>query len=100
MGITCKYEGCQSPKPKTVHPNPVNLEQESGIWRFPKVRGTFLGVPIRRTTVYWGLYWGTLILGNYHILHGHRASDRIAEGSTDLGLGNSFVCFRGLTPPK
>ena len=29
--------------------------------------GTFLGVPIIRIIVYWGLYWGPLILGNYHI---------------------------------
>ena len=34
--------------------------------RFPKLGGTYLGVPIIRTIVYWGLYWGTLILGNYH----------------------------------
>ena len=30
---------------------------------FPK-----LGVPIIRTIVFWGLYWGPPILGNYHIL--------------------------------
>ena len=29
--------------------------------------GTFLGVPIIRTIVFWGLYWGPLILGNYHM---------------------------------
>ena len=29
--------------------------------------GTFLGVPIIRTIVFWGLYWGPLVLGNYHI---------------------------------
>ena len=40
------------------------------IWGFPKIRGTFLGVPIIRTIVFWGLYWGPLILGNYHILWG------------------------------
>ena len=34
--------------------------------RFPKIRGTLLGVPIIRTIVFWGLYWGPLILGNYH----------------------------------
>ena len=28
-----------------------------------KIRGTFLGVPKIRTIVYWGLCWGTLILG-------------------------------------
>ena len=25
----------------------------------------FWGVPIIRTIVYWSIYWGTLILGNY-----------------------------------
>ena len=38
------------------------------IWGFLKIRGTFFGVPIIRTIVYWGLYWGTLILRNYHML--------------------------------
>ena len=33
---------------------------------FPKIRGTILKVPIIRIVVYWGLYLGTLILGNYH----------------------------------
>ena len=37
------------------------------IWEFPRIRGTFLGVPIIRIIIYWGLYWGPLILGNYHI---------------------------------
>ena len=37
------------------------------IWGFPKIMGTFLGVPIIRTTVFWGLDWGASILGNYHI---------------------------------
>ena len=39
-------------------------------WGFPKNRGTFLGVPIIRTMVYWGSYWGPLILGNYHLEQG------------------------------
>ena len=38
------------------------------VWEFPKIRGTSLGVPIIRTIVYWGLYWGTLILGNYRVV--------------------------------
>ena len=37
------------------------------MWGFPKIRGTILGVPIIRTIVYWGLHWGTLILGNFHV---------------------------------
>ena len=34
---------------------------------FGGFRGTLLGVPIIRTIVYWGLHWGPLILGNYHL---------------------------------
>ena len=41
------------------------------IWGVPKIRGTFLGALIIRTIVYWGLYWGPLILGNYHIALSH-----------------------------
>ena len=37
------------------------------IWGFPKIRGTLLGVPITRIIVFRGLYWGSLILGNYHL---------------------------------
>ena len=37
------------------------------IWGFPKIRGTLLGIPIIRTIVFWGLYWGPDILGNYHM---------------------------------
>ena len=28
------------------------------IWVVPKIRGTYLGVPITRIIVFWGLYWG------------------------------------------
>ena len=43
--------------------------EQSGflMWGFPKIMGTFLGVPIIRSIVFWGLYWGPLILGNYHV---------------------------------
>ena len=37
------------------------------IWGFPKIRGTILGVPMRRTIIFWGPYWGPLNLGTYHI---------------------------------
>ena len=37
------------------------------IWEFPKIRGTYLRVPSIRTIVYWDLYWGKLILGNYNL---------------------------------
>ena len=36
--------------------------------------GTILGVPMIRTIVYWSLYWGTLILGNYHLILQKRES--------------------------
>ena len=34
---------------------------------FLKLGDTLLGVPRIRTIVYWGLYWGPRIQGNYHI---------------------------------
>ena len=34
---------------------------------FPKSRGTILGVPIMRTIVVWGLYWGPFVLGDCHV---------------------------------
>ena len=37
------------------------------MWGFPKIRGTLLGIPIVRTIVFWGLYWDSPILGNYHV---------------------------------
>ena len=37
------------------------------MWGFPKIGGTFLGVPIIRSIVFWGRYWGTLIMGNHHV---------------------------------
>ena len=41
--------------------------EEAQMGGFPKIRGTFLGVPIMRFIVFWGLYWGPPILGNYHM---------------------------------
>ena len=48
--------------------NKTNDFETGTIWGFPKIRGTFVGVPIIRIIVFWGLYWGPLILGNYHML--------------------------------
>ena len=53
---------------------------------FPKLMVPFLGVTIRRTIVYWGLYWGTLIWGNYHfhfltvVPRKHSSVDLLATG--------------------
>ena len=35
---------------------------------FPIIRGTLSGVVIIRIVVFWGLYWGPLVLGNYQIV--------------------------------
>ena len=42
------------------------LKRVGHIRVFPKIRGTFLRASIIRIFVFWGLYWGPLILGNYH----------------------------------
>ena len=42
----------------------MHLSRKCG---FPKIRGTILGVPIVRTLVFLGLYWGPPILGKYQI---------------------------------
>ena len=49
-----------------LHRKPQILDAK---WDFPKIRGTILGVSIIRTRVFWGLYWGPLIMGNYQILN-------------------------------
>ena len=47
-----------SQKHRTPSPKPIR--------GFPNIRGTLLGAPIIQTRVYWGLYWGTLILASFH----------------------------------
>ena len=53
------------------------------IWGFPKIRGTILGVPIIRIIVFWGLYWGSPILGNYHLEVGR--SGRLSDSWSCAG---------------
>ena len=31
-----------------------------------RIRGAFLGVPIKRVVMHWGVYWSPLARGNYH----------------------------------
>ena len=45
----------------------VSCSTLRNMWVAPKIRDTFLEVPIIRTIVFWSLYWGPLILGNYHV---------------------------------
>ena len=55
-------------------------------WGFPKIMGTILGVPIIRIIVFWGLYWGSLILGNYQIPLQDAILKRRIESYCMLGL--------------
>ena len=64
----------------------ISSSVDRGIWGFPKIRGTILGVPIIRTIVYWGLYWGPLFLGNYHL----------GFGALRAALAYESVAFFGL----
>ena len=68
------YGATMVPNITPIMENQMENEMEAGIiWgirgikEFPKIRGTLLGVPIIRTIIYWGLYWGPFILGNYHL---------------------------------
>ena len=49
--------------------DPVKSFARHSIWGFPTIRGTFFWVPIIRImiAIFWGLYSGPLILGNYHV---------------------------------
>ena len=52
---------------------------------FPKLGVPCLGVPLIRTIVYWGLYWGPLILGSYHMGRSIRESSlRLGELIDDI----------------
>ena len=59
-------------------------------WEFPKIMGTFLWVPIIGIIVYGSLYWGPIILGNYHI--GFRKIRGTVLGVPIVGI----IIFRGL----
>ena len=37
------------------------------IWGLSQIRGTFLGVPIVRSIIFWGLHWGPPVLGKYYM---------------------------------
>ena len=60
------------------------------IWGFPTIRGTILGVPIIGTIVYWGLYWGPPVLGNYHIY-----PDSPFWGTRNVGIIGTILGFYG-----
>ena len=59
-------------------------------WEFPKIWSTFLRVPIIRTILYWGLYWGPPIEGNYQVL----------EALADSGLWDSLLSLQACGIPN
>ena len=55
-----------------------------------QIRGTIFGVPIVRIILFWGLYWGPPILGNYHFSDprtARRAYSKATMRNTTLALG-------------
>ena len=73
---------------------------EKTIWGFLKTRGNFLGILIIRTVVYWGVYRGTLILGNYHLglYFTPQPKERPKNFSTGTAAGNA-AAVRGAAAP-
>ena len=59
-----------SRRPALAPQEPGSADQGQGHkhFGFPKLRGTFWGIPKTKAIVFGGLYWGTLILGHYHLL--------------------------------
>ena len=59
---------------------------------------TFLGVPIIRTIVFWGLVWGPPILGNYHIglYKAHIGVSKI-QGPQDRPQNRGLILIRTST---
>ena len=55
MSLMCNFFGLQPEKAPA---------QNGG---FPKIRHTFLGVPVIRTVAFLGLHWGPPMLGNCQI---------------------------------
>ena len=63
-----------------------------GVYRgVSKIRGTSLGVIIR-AIVCWGLYWGPLVLGNYHIETTHYYQVPL-EDSVEILLKDTYKAF-------
>ena len=65
------------------------LGLQRDMWGFPKIRGTRLGVLIMRIIIFGGLYWGPIILGNYHMRL------RVSKAHTD-DIGDVEVLYRDL----
>ena len=58
MEVQANYRLSSTPATATLDRSAFSQLLSRLLWGFPKIRGTILGVPIRRTIVFWGLYWG------------------------------------------
>ena len=67
--LNCETKGCRNPAISTTELKNTTKQALNKcaqhsiaffIWGFPKITGTLL-------LLYWGLYWGSTILGNYHL---------------------------------
>ena len=55
-----------------------------------EIKGTILGVLIKSTIEFWGLYWGPLILGNYHMSY---SLDFLKEGYLGDYIGQYYRAY-------
>ena len=75
-------------------------EENLSIWGVPKIRGTFLGVPIIRTVVFGGLYWGplfwqsTIFWGEAHAGHVIASPPEQTSCSVPVIGNRSDMCMR------
>ena len=59
--VVVEDRGSRVKQQHSMHSLAPKPQAQAEIWGLPKIRGTILGVPIIRTIVFWGLYWGPLI---------------------------------------
>ena len=72
----------------------IHLWTAIEIWGFPKIRGTLLGVPIIRTIVFWGLYWGPPYFGKLPYHFGGYSTESFAKlGQFDLNTATINTHF-------
>ena len=76
MGPASDHQGGDFDAPGIRRPAPGNCPAFACLGRqmrvsqhgdFPKLGVPYWGVPIIRNKIFWGLDWGPLILGNYHM---------------------------------
>ena len=74
-------------------PGPKRCVLLKDSWGIPKIRGTFLGVPIIRTLVFWGLYWGPPYLGKLPVSH-HLQTGLFAVSAKSEAFGIVNCAFK------